>query len=118
MVLRPRAAFFRRANRKPPHGKNNEVKDRYMVTIKILGTGCPNCNKIEANAHEALGWIRPGCEAEILKVTDPEEISAYVLRTPGLLVNDAVVCEGRVPASTEIVTWIADALADDKCMES
>lgn len=88
-----------------------------MVTIKILGTGCPNCEKVEANAHEALGWIRPGCEAEVLKVTDPVEISEHVLRTPGILVNEEVVCEGRVPASSEIVTWIADALTTASYMD-
>lgn len=88
-----------------------------MVTIKILGNECTNCEKVEANTHEAISWITPNCDAEVVKVTDPVEISEYVVSTPGLAVNDVVVCQGRVPASTEIVTWIADALGDDSCLD-
>lgn len=82
-----------------------------MLTIKILGKGCPNCAKVEEHTREALDWMRPASDVELVKVTDPVEISDYVLSTPGLVINEQVVCEGRVPASNEIATWIADALA-------
>ena len=81
-----------------------------MLNIKVLGTGCPNCKKLEANARQALAQMQPDGGVEIAKVTDFAEISAYVMRTPGLVINEHVVSEGRVPDSSEIMTFIADAL--------
>jgi small redox-active disulfide protein 2 len=82
-----------------------------MLTIKVLGSGCPNCQKVEEHVREAITWLKPTGGVDIVKVTDPVEISEYVLRTPGLVVNDQVMSEGRIPTSSEIVTWMADALS-------
>ena len=82
-----------------------------MLTVKVLGTGCPNCQKLEANAKQALTMLQPEGGYELLKVTDVMDISAYVLRTPGLEINEQVVSQGRIPAPDEIMTWLADALA-------
>jgi small redox-active disulfide protein 2 len=82
-----------------------------MLNIKILGTGCPNCQKVEANARQAVEHLRPEGGFMIVKVTDFARISEYVLKTPGLVINERVVSEGRVPDSSEILTWLADALA-------
>jgi small redox-active disulfide protein 2 len=81
-----------------------------MLTIKVLGSGCANCQKVEEHAHEAITMMRPEGGTEIIKVTDPVEISDYVLHTPGLVINEKVVCEGRIPQPNEIMTWMADAL--------
>lgn len=82
-----------------------------MLNIKVLGSGCPNCKKVEANTRQALDMLQPQGGVEIIKVTDPLDISEYVLRTPGLVINETVVSEGRIPDTSEIVTWLADALA-------
>ena len=82
-----------------------------MLTIKVLGSGCPNCQKVEENAREALAYFRPEGGYQIEHVKDPVGISEYVLKTPGLVINDKVVSEGRIPASSEIMTWLADALS-------
>jgi small redox-active disulfide protein 2 len=82
-----------------------------MLTIKVLGSGCPNCQKVEEHVREAITWLRPTGGVDIVKVTDPVQISEYVLRTPGLVVNEQVVSEGRIPTSSEIVTWMTDALS-------
>lgn len=82
-----------------------------MLNIKVLGSGCPNCQKLEANAKTALEQFQPEGGYEIEKVTDVMDISAYVLRTPGLVINEQVVSQGRIPAPDEIMTMLADALA-------
>ena len=72
-----------------------------MMIIKILGSGCANCHRLEANAKEAAKAL--GLEAEFVKVTDYKDISAYnILRTPGLVVDEKVVSYGRVPSPEEI----------------
>jgi hypothetical protein len=82
-----------------------------MLTIKVLGSGCPNCQKVEANARQALAMLQPPDGYEITHVKDPLTISQYVLKTPGLVINEKVVSEGRIPDPSEIMTWLADALA-------
>jgi small redox-active disulfide protein 2 len=83
-----------------------------MLNIKVLGSGCPNCQKVEANARQALGQLQPEGGFEITKVTNAIDISEYVLKTPGLVINEKVVSEGRIPDSSEIMTWLADALSE------
>ena len=80
-----------------------------MLTVKILGTGCPNCKKVEEIARSAVTGL--GVEAEFVKVTDMDDIMAYdILSTPGLVINEQVVCSGRIPTHAEVVSWLADAL--------
>jgi small redox-active disulfide protein 2 len=80
-----------------------------MLSIKVLGPGCPNCQKVEAAAKSAVASI--GVEAEITKVTDYAQIMAYnVLATPGLVINEKLVSAGRIPQESEVVTWVADAM--------
>jgi small redox-active disulfide protein 2 len=79
-----------------------------MLTIKVLGTGCPNCKKLEAVARQAIDMT--GVQAEIVKVTDYADILAYdILSTPGLVVNERVVSSGRIPSPAEVSTWLSDA---------
>ena len=47
------------------------------MTIQILGSGCPNCRRLETNAVQALQSL--GIEAEIQKITDSGEIMAIVV---------------------------------------
>jgi len=76
-----------------------------MLTIKVLGSGCSNCKKLEALARKVVEG--EGIEAEIVKVTDYAEIMKYpILSTPGLVVNEKVVSSGRIPNETEIAAWL------------
>lgn len=80
-----------------------------MLTVKILGSGCENCKKVEATARKVVASM--GLQAEIVKVTDWAEIKKYpILGTPGLVVNEKLVCAGRIPSEAEVTTWLADAL--------
>ena len=79
-----------------------------MISIKVLGHGCANCEKVEELTAEAAAYL--GLEAEITKVTDYDEIMEYgVLSTPGLVIDEKVVCSGRVPSLGELTSWLADA---------
>ena len=83
-----------------------------MLTVKILGSGCPNCKKVEDTARKAATGI--GAEADFVKVTDYSQITEYpILSTPGLVINEKVVCSGRIPTEAEVTTWLADAMASD-----
>lgn len=80
-----------------------------MLTIKVLGSGCPNCNKVAENARQAVAML--GTEANIEKVNDPAEYKKYnVLVTPGLVIDEKLVSAGRIPSESEVMTWVADAL--------
>lgn len=81
-----------------------------MLSIKVLGPGCPNCSRVEATAKKAITTL--GVEAHIEKITDAMQIMDYgVLSTPGLVINEQLVCAGRIPREREIAGWVADALA-------
>jgi len=84
------------------------------LKIKILGPGCPNCQRVEQNAVEALEALseeNPSLQATVQHVTDFNEIMAYdVLGTPGLVVNEKVVCAGRIPRVGEVVGWLEAAM--------
>ena len=80
-----------------------------MITVKVLGTGCPNCKKVEQVAKRAITML--GIDAEIVKVTDMPDIMSYdILATPGLVIDEQVVCSGRIPEESEVITWLANAL--------
>ncbi|MDR3573652.1 MAG: thioredoxin family protein [Anaerolineaceae bacterium] len=81
-----------------------------MVTVKVLGPGCDNCQKVEAVARKVIGTL--GVEAELVHVTDWADIKKYpILSTPGLVINEKLVCGGRIPNESEVTTWLADALS-------
>lgn len=80
-----------------------------MLTIKVLGSGCVNCKKLEAVTRQVVEQM--GIPAEVIKVTEYPDIMAYdVMSTPGLVVNEKVVSTGRIPSPAEITTWLTNAL--------
>ncbi len=81
-----------------------------MLAIKVLGPGCPNCQKVEQIAKTVVETL--SVDATIQEVTDMKEIMRYsILSTPGLVVNEKVVCAGRIPSEAEVIRWITTALA-------
>jgi small redox-active disulfide protein 2 len=78
------------------------------MKIKVLGTGCPKCKKLYAEAEKAI--TASGVKVDLEKVENIVEIIQYgVMATPGLVVNEEVKSSGRIPQSNEIVSWIAAA---------
>jgi len=79
-----------------------------MLDIKVLGPGCDNCKKVEALAKQAVTNL--GVEATIVKIVDRAEYPKHgLLYTPGLVINNKLVCGGRIPSAAEVMTWVADA---------
>ncbi len=80
-----------------------------MLTIKVLGSGCANCKRVEQIVRKTITDM--GIEAEVVKVTEYAEIMAYnVMSTPGLVINEKIVSTGRIPAPAEVTTWLTNAL--------
>jgi small redox-active disulfide protein 2 len=80
-----------------------------MLDIKVLGPGCENCHKVEALAQQAVANL--GAEATIEKIVDRAEYPKYgLMYTPGLVINNKLVCGGRIPTEAEVMTWVTDAL--------
>ena len=78
------------------------------MEIKILGTGCPKCKRLEQLAHEAVA--EAGLEATIVHVTDMNAIMAYpIMSTPGLVIDEELKSSGRLPREEEIIGWLREA---------
>lgn len=77
------------------------------MEIKILGSGCANCKKLEANSKEAVKTM--GIDAEIIKVEDMREIMKYgVMRTPAIVINEKVKAFGKVLSPDQIAKLIEE----------
>lgn len=83
-----------------------------MLTVKILGSGCPNCRRLEAEARAALDAAQPEIAYELVKVTDFVDIISYgVMSTPALVMNETVLSAGRIPKADQIVQWARELQA-------
>jgi len=79
------------------------------MNIKVLGTGCSKCLTLENKVREVIK--QNSIEAEVLKVSDLQEIMKYgVMMTPGLVINEKVVSYGSVPKDNQILQWIKEAI--------
>ena len=71
------------------------------MEIKILGTGCPKCKKLEKITRDAVE--QQGIDATVTKEEDIVKIMEYgVMRTPGLVIDEKVVFSGRIPSTSEL----------------
>ncbi len=76
-----------------------------MKKLQILGTGCPNCNKLTELTEQAARDL--GIDYEIEKVTDIAEIMNFgIMMTPGLAVDGEVKASGKVPSLEEIKKFL------------
>jgi len=81
-----------------------------MLTIKVLGSGCSNCQKVEQLTKKVVATLN--VDAAFVKVTAMQDIMKYpILSTPGLVINEKLVCAGRIPSEAEVTTWVTNALA-------
>jgi len=75
------------------------------MEIKILGPGCPKCQKTAEIVAEAV--TETGIDASVEKVTDIMEIAGYgVFGTPAVVVNGDVKSVGKIPSKSDVKAWI------------
>jgi small redox-active disulfide protein 2 len=77
------------------------------MEIKVFGPGCPRCKQTEKNAVEALREL--GLETNVVHVSDLKEIMSHgIMMTPGLAIDEKVVCTGKIPTVEEIKKWVSE----------
>jgi small redox-active disulfide protein 2 len=80
------------------------------MIIKVLGPGCARCQQLEKTTKEAIAEI--GIDVQLEHVKEINKIMEYpILTTPGLVIDEKLVCSGRVPSKAEVTTFITTALA-------
>lgn len=79
------------------------------MIIKILGTGCSKCDRLEKETVKALDDL--GAEADVQKISKMNEIMEYdVMITPALVINDKVKAAGKIPKAEELRKLIQEEL--------
>jgi len=83
------------------------------MKIKVLGPGCARCQQLEKTAREVVKEL--SIDATIEEVKDIKKIMEYpILTTPGLVIDDKLVCSGRVPTKAEVTTFITTAMVNQE----
>jgi small redox-active disulfide protein 2 len=78
------------------------------LEIKVLGPGCPQCNRLEKELLEVMAEMNLAADVEHL--TNIKEIGRYgVMGTPALVVNGKVRSVGSVPPRNKIIGWLKEA---------
>ena len=77
------------------------------MKVQILGTGCPRCRKLEANARKAIEEL--GIAAQVEKVQDIKEITKFgVMMTPGLVIDGKVKSTGEIASVEKVKKWLQE----------
>ena len=75
------------------------------MLIKILGSGCAKCQRLEQLTREAAAEL--GIDAEFDHVREMDKIMAYpIMMTPALVIDEEVKVSGRIPTKEEISRWL------------
>lgn len=79
------------------------------MIIKILGTGCPNCQRTKALAAQVIAEL--AVDAELQEVTELAAIMGYgVMSTPAIVIDEKVVGQGGVPSKQQFAHLIRQAM--------
>jgi small redox-active disulfide protein 2 len=78
-----------------------------MLDIKVLGSGCANCIKLENLVKEVVA--ENNLPSSIEKITDSNKFMDYgVMLTPGLVVNGKVIAMGKIPTKHTLTHWLKE----------
>lgn len=85
-------------------------EERSGLSIKILGSGCPSCDRLEQTVMAVLGEL--GLMGDVEHVRDMKEITALgVFGTPALMINDEVKAVGNLPTRETLKKWLQETIA-------
>jgi len=83
------------------------------MNIKILGTGCAKCHQLEQVTRDVVKEL--AIDASVEEVKDIKKIMNYhILTTPGLVINEELVCSGKVPNKAEVTQFIINGLEKEE----
>jgi len=100
------AAFFREY--KKFIGEPMPENPSGPIQIKVLGPGCPSCEKLEQDMMAVMAELN--LPADLEHVRDVKEIACYgVMGNPALVINGKVVAVGRVPSKSQLKEWLRTA---------
>jgi small redox-active disulfide protein 2 len=89
------------------------AEERSGLSVKILGSGCPACDRLEQTVMAVLEEL--GLPAEVEHIRDLQEIAALgVCGTPALLINNRIMAMGPAPSTAMLKRWIAQAIQPKK----
>ncbi|HKM08566.1 MAG TPA: thioredoxin family protein [Sphaerochaeta sp.] len=93
-------------------GKNKKVQESLHSSapspVKILGSGCANCNLLEEHTRQALQEL--GMDTAIEHVTDFVAIAGFgVMTTPALVVDGKALSSGKVLTKDEVLALLKQA---------
>ena len=75
------------------------------MNVKVLGTNCPKCKRLESRLRELVK--ENNLDAEVTKVTEIDEMLNYgIMMTPGLVINEEVKSVGIVPKDDQLLKWL------------
>jgi len=83
------------------------------MKIKVLGPGCARCQQLEKTTREVVQEL--AIDADIEDIKDMKKIMEYpILTTPGLVIDEKLVCSGRLPTKAEVTTFITASMANEE----
>ncbi|MCG6916160.1 MAG: thioredoxin family protein [Deltaproteobacteria bacterium] len=89
-------------------GEEVEVEKYRGLEVKILGPGCPNCDKLEQMVYKVMA--DEGMAGNVEHVRDLREIASYgLVATPALVINGEIKVSGRLPRESQLRKWLEQA---------
>ena len=79
------------------------------MLVKILGSGCTKCNRLERNVKAVIEKHQL-TDISVEKVTDLSQILSYgILMTPGLIIDEETKSSGVIPKDDQLLSWLRGA---------
>jgi len=89
-------------------GEEVEPEKSPGLDVKILGPGCPNCDRLEQMVYKVMA--DGGIVGNVEHVKDLKEIASYgLVATPALVINGEIKMSGRLPRDSQLRTWLEQA---------
>jgi small redox-active disulfide protein 2 len=86
-------------------GEPIEAEKLHGLEVKVLGPGCPNCDKLEQMVYTVM--TAEGIAGDVEHVKDLNKIAAHgMVATPALVINGEVKSVGRLPRESQLRQWL------------